>query len=133
MKNNAITLLAILIWACAPAVAQNTMFLRGSPISHLDPDDREKLRSAIEEVMESPDGTIIDWSNPDTGSRGRIKVLDTHEAFGTTCRNLRSRSEARGRQGEGIYRLCKADDGTWRFATTDIDVLDTKPAPEKTE
>jgi surface antigen len=98
-------------------LAQNTMFLRNSPIAHLDEQDREILRETIEEVLESPDGTVLDWSNPDTGSHGRVKVLDTHEDLGTICRNLRARNQARSRQADGIYRLCKAADGSWKFAS----------------
>ena len=98
-------------------LAQNTMFLRNSPIAHLDEQDRKILRETIEEVLESPDGTVLDWSNPDTGSHGRVKVLDTHEDLDTICRNLRARNQARGRQADGIYRLCKAADGSWKFAS----------------
>ena len=90
-----------------PAFAQNTMFLRDSPIAHLDEDDRKILRETIEKALESPDGTVIEWSNPDTGSNGRVKVLDTQEdaTLNTTCRNLRARNEARSRRADGVYRL----------------------------
>ena len=97
-------------------LAQNTMFMRDSPIAHLDEQDRKILRNTIDELLKSPDGTVMDWSNPDTGSNGRVKVLDTHEDLDTVCRNLRARNEARGRKADGTYRLCKAEDGSWKFA-----------------
>ena len=122
-KHLTVPLILLIALATNTALAQNTMFLRNSPVAHLDEADREMLSAAIREVIASPDGTTLDWNNPDTGSKGRIKVLDTHEAFDTTCRNLRSRSVARGRQAEGIYRMCKQADGTWRFATTDPDTI----------
>lgn len=100
----------------ATAIAQNTMFLRQSPIAHLDDEDRKILRATIEQALESPDGTLIEWDNPNSGSNGRVKVLDTIEENGMTCRNVRARNESRGRQADGIYRLCKDENGQWRFA-----------------
>ena len=117
MRAPSIALLLTLLLATEAALAQNTMFLRRSPIAQLDDADRALLRETIDEALKAPDGTVLDWSNPKTGSRGRIKVLDTHEDLGTTCRNLRARNESRGRQSDGIYRLCLAKDGTWKFAS----------------
>ena len=115
------------------ALAQNTMFMRDSPIAHLDEQDRQILRNTINKLLESPDGTVTDWSNPDTGSSGRVKVLDTHEDFNTVCRSIRARNEARGRKADGVYRLCKAEDGSWKFAaplsTSDKD-SNTEPQEE---
>jgi surface antigen len=100
----------------AGAIAQNTMFLRDSPIAHMNEQDRQILRQTIDELLKSPDGAVTDWSNPETGSHGRVKVLDTHDDQGSVCRNVRARNEARGRKADGIYRLCKAEDGSWKFA-----------------
>ncbi|MCP4001070.1 MAG: hypothetical protein GY727_09190 [Gammaproteobacteria bacterium] len=113
------SLFLILLGTFLPAstvLAQNTMFLRESPIAHLDKQDRKILHQTINEILNSPDGTVMDWSNPKTGSNGRVKVLDTHKDLGTVCRNIRARNEARGRKADGIYRLCKAKDGSWKFA-----------------
>jgi surface antigen len=104
------------ILAVSTVLAQNTMFLRKSPIAHLNEDDRKILRETIDQALESPDGTVIDWSNETTGSGGRVKILDTDESGGTVCRNIRARNQARGRQADGIYRLCKDENGVWRFA-----------------
>lgn len=104
------------IIAAQAALAQNTMFLRESPIAHLDEDDRKILRATINQALEAPDGTILDWSNETTGSGGRVKVLDTDDDGGAVCRSIRARNQARGRQADAIYRLCKAEDGTWQFA-----------------
>jgi surface antigen len=106
----------VLVMLSTGAIAQNTMFLRDSPIAHLNEQDRQILRQTLNELIESPDGTVMDWSNPDTDSKGRVKVLDTHEDLGTVCRSLRARNEARGRKADGTYRLCKAEDGSWKFA-----------------
>ena len=112
-------------------LTQNTMFLRNSPIAHLNEVDRQILRNTIEEALEAPDGTIMEWSNPDTGSTGRVKVLDTHEDQGLVCRSLRARSEAHGRRADGIYRLCRDDTGKWRFASTERTPTPTEPEPQE--
>ena len=115
--NIANTLLALLLISGAlPATAQNMSFLRKSPVAWMDEKDQAILRAAMDDVLAAPDGTGKDWNNPETGSFGRVEVLDTHADMGTTCRNIRMRNEAGGRKGAGNYRLCRADDGTWRFA-----------------
>jgi surface antigen len=117
-KNNISTALLALLLASVvfPAAAQNTSFLRKSPVAGMDAKDQAILRAALDEVLAAPDGTTKDWKNPETGSFGRIQVLDSHKDMGTTCRNVRMSSEASGRKGAGNYRLCLADDNTWRFA-----------------
>jgi surface antigen len=118
MKLLSAGLLLTLFFVATQATAQNTMFLRDSPIAHLNEEDRKILRETIEQALESDDGTVIEWANPETGSEGRVKVLDTHTdaTLQTECRSVRARNQARGRQADGVYRLCKAEDGTWRFA-----------------
>jgi len=96
--------------------AQNMLFLRESPIAWLDDDDEVILKDTLDQVILAPDGTSKEWENPETGSTGRLQVLDTHEDFGTTCRHIRMLNEAAGRRGGGIYRLCLSEDGNWRFA-----------------
>jgi surface antigen len=103
------------------ASAQNPMFLRDSPIAKMDATDRAILRATIESIVLSPDGTETQWYNPETGSRGKLKVMDTHADLGTTCRNVKFLNESKGRRGGGEYRLCLADDGSWKFAPNQSD------------
>ena len=117
-----------------PVLAQNTMFLRRSPIAHLNQEDRQLLRETIDQLLESPDGTVVDWENPDTGSGGRVKVLDTEVVDGMTCRNIRARNQARGRQADGVYRLCQDETGAWRFAAAGRSAVpETNPDGENTQ
>ena len=117
MKHSLSAIVAVVILlASATAAAQNTMFMRKSPIAHMDEQDRSILRESIDKALLLPDGTVLDWENPATGSGGRLKVLDTLEYQGMTCRNIRARNQARGRQRDGIYKLCKDATGVWRFA-----------------
>lgn len=126
--------LSALLLTTVVAQAQNTMFLRNSPIAHLDDKDRQILRATIEQVLEEPDGTLIEWSNPDSGSNGRIKVLDTRDDGSLLCRNVRARNISHGRQADGIYRLCKDEQGKWRFASAGSESGATPPSqPTETE
>jgi surface antigen len=108
----------LLVALMAPLLmAQNTSFLSKGPIAYLTEADDELLQAAFDEALDQKaDGETVEWSNPDTGHGGSIKVLDTHEDYGTTCRTLRTATQAAGRSGGGDYRLCKAADDTWQFA-----------------
>ena len=110
-----ITGAAALLIAVA-ASAQNSAFLRDSPIASMDETDRKILRSTIESLVTAPDGTETSWFNPETGSKGKLQVTNTHADMGTTCRNIKFYNESKGRRGGGEYRLCLAKDDTWKFA-----------------
>jgi surface antigen len=129
-KAGPYVVLTSLLVAVSAAMAQNLTFLRESPIAWLDDTDRAILSETIDAVLASPDGTTTDWLNPETGSKGRIQVLDTHAAFGTTCRNLKMLNEAKGRKNGGVYNLCLSQDGIWRFApNSDPDAKAPASAP----
>lgn len=99
------------------ASAQNINFLHRGPIAHMDDTDKAILREAVGDALNNhADGETVEWKNPGTGHSGTITLIDTHEDFGTTCRSVRTRSQAAGRSGGGNYRLCKGADGTWQFA-----------------
>ena len=100
-----------------PAAAQNIGFLSRGPIAYLNDDEKALLSETLSRALEDgTDGETVTWENPDTGNNGRIEILDTHEDYGTTCRTIRTHTTAGGREGGGIYRLCRADDDSWRFA-----------------
>ena len=131
MYNKKLILLgtaAIMAFGTDSLGAQNLNFLRESPIAWLDDNDEAILRATIDSVLEAPDGTATDWQNPATGAKGRVQVLDTHEAYDTSCRRIKMRNEAKGRKSGGTYRLCRSDDGRWRFAPNDDAAAAVKPA-----
>jgi len=101
----------------APATAQNIGFLRRGPVAYLSESEqilyRDTLRRALEEAA---DGETVEWRSDESAARGSFEVLDTHEDYGTTCRTVRTRTTAAGRQGGGALRLCRAEDGEWRLA-----------------
>jgi surface antigen len=108
--------LTVLVGCMTTASAQNLNFLGKSPLAGMDKQDQAILRQTIDAVLLAPDGTTTDWLNTVTGSRGRVQVIDELQDFGTTCRHIRMRNEARGRVDGGVYRLCLAKDGKWKFA-----------------
>lgn len=107
----------ILLSVLGATQAQNIGFLIRGPVADLSPEEQDMLREAFARALnEAADSETVEWENPESGHAGRIEVLDTHEDYGTTCRTVRTWTTAGGREGGGIYRLCKADDGSWRFA-----------------
>ena len=100
-----------------PATAQNIGFLSKGPIAYLNDEEKAMLSEALNQALENgKDGEVVTWENPGSGNNGRIELLDTHEDYGTICRTIRTQTSADGREGGGIYRLCLADDHSWRFA-----------------
>ena len=87
----------------------------------MDEADQAVLTAAVDALLEQPDETVVDWANPDTTAQGRLKVFETHEDYGTVCRNIKMRIEAKGRKDGGIVRLCKAEDGAWKFAPNKLE------------
>ena len=109
--------ISLLGWAAPAVLAQNLGFLSKAPIAEMNEADQAMLRAAVNEALnDRPDGETLEWQNPDTGTGGTITVVDTHADYGTTCRTIRTATEAGGRSGAGIYRLCRAEDQTWQFA-----------------
>jgi surface antigen len=110
------SLIGLLLLAFA-AGAQNLGFLKRSAAAELTREDEAYLAEAFRKALEdTPDNEQVDWKNPENGNFGSIELLDTHEDFDTTCRSIRIFTSAGGREGGGRYRLCLADDDTWRFA-----------------
>ena len=116
MKHRLI-ILTITILLTSAATAQNISFLSKGPIAYLDDDDKAMLFETLNQALDnSADGESVTWDNPESGHHGRIEILDTHEDYDTTCRTIRTHTTASGREGGGVYRLCRADDNSWRFA-----------------
>ena len=119
MKKTVINIAAIisLVLMAVPLLAQNAWFLNSAPVAYLTDEDIEILLSTLQSALnEQPDGDSVNWSNLNTGHSGSIKLLDTHPDYDTTCRQLEIVNQAAGRSGRGTYRMCKADDGKWKFA-----------------
>ena len=112
----ACTIVFLTLFALA-ANAQNLGFLKRSAAAEITRDDEPFVNEAFRVALDdAADNEQVDWKNPETGHFGSVTPLDTHEDFDTTCRTIRLFTSAGGREGGGRYRLCLADDDTWRFA-----------------
>jgi len=111
-------LLSVALLIAAPAAnATNSWFAKRSAVAHMSDADRAILTGAMQTLLsDKPDGSAAEWSNPDTGSHGTLQVAGTHEDYGTTCRLLRMTNMAKQIISKGDFRLCKDDEGVWRFA-----------------
>jgi surface antigen len=74
------------------------------------------LSTRVSEVLESePTGSVIRWSNPETGNGGRITVTRTYfQPDGTPCREYtRTTETASGTQDRETGTGCRDADGRW--------------------
>jgi len=69
------------------------------------------------QIATAPIGTVVPWSNPDTGHRGEVAVLDQRYdgASGLPCRTYRTTVVIDGRPQTAIGTACQEPDGTWRI------------------
>ena len=110
-------LMAIAMIRGTDVAAQNISFMQRGPVASMSETDQALLRTTMKEALDSgQDGETLEWSSPDSDAKGSISLLDTHQDYGTTCRTIRAATTADGREGGGMYRLCLAEDETWRFA-----------------
>ena len=119
MKKTITNVVAIisLVMMTVPVQAQNTWFWGSAPVAFLSDEDVEILLSTLQTAMnELPDGETVTWTNSETGHSGVINITNTHPDYDTTCRQVEMANQAAGRTGRGTFRMCKADDGKWKFA-----------------
>jgi surface antigen len=111
----AATLAAVLV--STSAFAQGFRWLDTSPVAHFNDEDWDMLRSTARPLLDNgADGSEDSWKNPDSGSYGSIKVLNTFQKDGLRCRRTYFSNSAGGFHGTGIFNLCKVADGSWKIA-----------------
>ena len=98
------------------AHAFNYRFLRTSVLERLTAEDMEIGSRATRVALDS--GEDGEWTNPNTGASGTIRILATVDVDGRKgCRRTRLAVTAGGRSGSGTYTLCQASSGAWNFHT----------------
>ena len=108
---------AIILLAAFAAPAQNINFLSRGPVALMTPEEKDELRATFDAALDAAaDGETVEWKSTENDHKSKIKLINTHQDFGTTCRTVRTMSSAGGRTGGGTYRLCLAHDDTWQFA-----------------
>jgi surface antigen len=98
------------------ATAANIFSARDLPVRYMTDEDREILRSAVDDVLDrNKDGEGTRWENPKTGAHGDLVPRASFELAGQTCRDLEVANSARGRDNRVILTLCKQADGGWKI------------------
>jgi surface antigen len=119
MKNKlAMMIILLLIYGLsAPANALNWRFLKYSPISFFNDEDWRLLRETGQDALDSQaDGAAVSWENPQTRNSGRITLIKTYEANGTTCRQVEVVNHGGGQTGTSVFNFCRNADGNWQLA-----------------
>lgn len=114
-----IYIISILVLGLGAALsaAAGPYFLSDSPLARFSAEDRAVFRGRVEEALNTGEnGEEFRWSNPDSSARGVITVLDTvpDPVYGS-CKRVRVSNEVRGVRATGVYRACRASNGTWRL------------------
>lgn len=118
------SLLAVAAFLTTPGHAQNMGYLSHSPISYFTAEDFTLMRAAGKEALDTLGrGKSQNWSNPNTGTSGRISVTKSYtDTDGKPCKRVAVLNRAKGIEGEARYTLCRSTDGTWS--------IDTSPEPK---
>lgn len=68
-------------------------------------------------LIAAPVGSVLPWSNPDTGHYGEVAVLDERydDGYGGTCRTYRTTVVIDGRPETAEGTACQEADGTWHI------------------
>lgn len=98
------------------AIAANIFSARDLPVRYMTEEDREILKSAVEDVLErGKDGEGARWENPKTGAHGDLTPRASFEHAGQSCRDLEVANSVRGRDNRLVVTLCKQADGDWKI------------------
>jgi hypothetical protein len=111
--------IVIMAMSVASASAANLSFLRDTAMAYLTEADRSMQRKAALFVLEQaqPDA-VREWSNPATGSSGRIEGQgDLISEQGLHCRRIRIVAQARGAESIFVLPVCKDEKGGWFFGS----------------
>lgn len=98
----------------APALAANWSFLKDAAIAKFNKDDMALFSRTLESGLEAaPNGKPVTWSNPETGARGSVTVLETRTQGNRRCRKAQVQNKARGSEGSTAQWFCKEASGEW--------------------
>jgi surface antigen len=68
-----------------------------------------------EAMTDQPEGSVLGWENPESGSFGTVKLLKRFQREGRECRSLRHRiAPAKSPPRVVETTICQIEDGSWR-------------------
>ena len=108
---------AVLVGAAAPSLAVNPFQRSGFELAE---SDVALLKAAAEKLYLNEDvavGTSESWSNPETGNRGTVTLIDKPSYKNLPCRRLQHdiELEATADLFRFILDRCKTQDGSWKL------------------
>lgn len=120
--RHAIMLVSLLLLSAPlrPAQAQMSTFNNGFN-GTLSGDDMNAMMAAGEHLYGGSsvhNGAKTTWSNPNTGNRGNITVLQSFTRQGMQCRKVRYDNRVVNLQGvrSATVNWCKTPSGEWKIA-----------------
>jgi surface antigen len=93
----------------------------GGP-SRMTREDFDHQRTAAQSLLDKeppPVGASASWSNPKSGARGRVTMVNARDARGRSpCRRMRYEVSTRGADGPAdmTFTVCRMPDGAWKTA-----------------
>jgi surface antigen len=99
------------VWGVRPAAA----VWPGLDVQ-LSEEDLAIIRQTSREAMtDQPEGSVLGWENPESGSFGTVKLLKRFQREGRECRSLRHRiAPAKSPPRVVETTICQIEDGSWR-------------------
>ena len=90
--------------------------------SRMTREDLDRQRAAAQPLLDKeppPVGASASWSNPKSGARGRVTMVNARDARGRSpCRRMRYEVSTRGAAGPAdmSFTVCRMPDGAWKTA-----------------
>jgi len=89
-----------------------------SALAKFTPEDIEMATNTAREALNnSPDDTLLNWSNSNTGHSGSVKVYDTRQVGETTCREVLFEHNAITIVQSTKYFVCQQADDRWQVTS----------------
>ena len=85
-------------------------------------EDLDRQRAAAQSLLDKeppPVGASASWSNPKSGARGRVTMVNARDARGRSpCRRMRYEVSTGGAAGPAdmTFTVCRMPDGAWKTA-----------------
>ena len=110
------SLLAILLLCSASAaIAQNSLFLRDSPLASLADAELEALLNEINATLDTAEiDTPVAWQTTDGRLTSVWTVTEDYEKGGLSCRKMTLETTSNGETFSTGYGFCKIDE-SWLF------------------
>jgi surface antigen len=117
MWNSLVILVIALVLSFAAAPAEAVQKWLGFLPPLTDEDMALAQNAAREGMAGQPEGTKLEWSNPESGNSGTVTLLQRYEVDQRECRKLEHGLKIKGESDRRIYivTICLQPDGSWKW------------------